>query len=197
MNTTTYQPMALEIMVKQFRAPVYSFLYSRAQDSAVAERLTREAIQRLVQKLPRLRADDRLESWVVRIVRNTLVDHLRTNAQGGTAQEYRLLEAQARGEIDTPAWEEQEEELLRNSVRNFIRGVVEALPEIYRVALMLSEYEGLTQVELAERLNIPISTARTRVQRARHKVKNIIELCCFWEADGRAFSLEKALHASA
>lgn len=183
MKTTSTDSAKLDKMVRRFRTPVYAFLLSRVRNPALAEDLTQEAMLKLVQKLPQLRADDRLESWVFRIVRNTLADYMRKNQRLENAYEQYSQQVDVQGGLDIPTAAELEEEQLRNALRRYIRSVVEDLPEPYREALLLTEYEGLTQVELAERLGIPISTAKARVQRARHKVKNVIELCCYWEAD--------------
>ncbi len=60
---------------------------------------------------------------------------------------------------------------------------VERLPEIYREALRLTEFEGVSQVELARRLGLSVSAAKSRVQRARAMVRAEMERCCRWETD--------------
>ena len=61
--------------------------------------------------------------------------------------------------------------------------MVESLPDDYRQALLLTEYEGLTQRELAERLGLSVSGAKSRVQRAREKLKEMLLDCCHFEFD--------------
>lgn len=63
--------------------------------------------------------------------------------------------------------------------------MMEELPEKYREALHLTEIQGLTQKELAERLNISLSGAKSRVQRAREKLKGVLLECCHVEVDRR------------
>ena len=77
---------------------------------------------------------------------------------------------------ETPVTREESE--LRESLNEYVRGVVEGLPEPHRTALVLTEYEGLSQVELAARLGLTISAAKSRVQRARAEVRHIVEACC-------------------
>ncbi|RMG58329.1 MAG: sigma-70 family RNA polymerase sigma factor [Bacteroidetes bacterium] len=64
-----------------------------------------------------------------------------------------------------------------------IRPMIEGLPEPYREALWLSEMEGLSQKELAARLGISYSGAKSRVQRGREKLKAQILACCEVSAD--------------
>ena len=61
--------------------------------------------------------------------------------------------------------------------------MVESLPADYREALILTEYEGLTQRALAERLGLSFSGAKSRVQRAREKLKAMLLDCCHFEFD--------------
>ena len=66
-----------------------------------------------------------------------------------------------------------------------VREMVEALPEPYREALVLTSYEGLSQKELAKRLGLSYSGAKSRVQRARERVKDMLMTCCHLEFDRR------------
>jgi RNA polymerase sigma-70 factor (ECF subfamily) len=61
--------------------------------------------------------------------------------------------------------------------------MVDELPETYREALRLTEYEGLSQKELSERVGISFSGAKSRVQRARAKIKQQLLDCCHFELD--------------
>ncbi|KAA2242689.1 RNA polymerase sigma factor SigZ [Chitinophaga agrisoli] len=64
-----------------------------------------------------------------------------------------------------------------------LRPMIETLPEIYRQALILTELEGHTQQQLADKLDISLPAAKSRVQRAREKLKEIILQCCNYEFD--------------
>jgi RNA polymerase sigma-70 factor (ECF subfamily) len=61
--------------------------------------------------------------------------------------------------------------------------MVDALPESYREALRLTEYAGLSQKQLGERLGISFSGAKSRVQRARAKIKQQLLDCCHFQLD--------------
>ena len=77
-----------------------------------------------------------------------------------------------------------------------LRPIIEALSPIYRDALIMVELEGLSQVALAEKLGVSISGAKSRVQRAREKLKNEILKCCNYEFDkyGNILSVVKNKH---
>ncbi len=63
--------------------------------------------------------------------------------------------------------------------------MVESLPAIYRDALRLTEFEGITQTQAAARLGISVSGMKTRVQRARGQVKDRLLDCCHVDLDSR------------
>jgi RNA polymerase sigma-70 factor (ECF subfamily) len=61
--------------------------------------------------------------------------------------------------------------------------MIDSLPSHYREALLLTEYEGLSQKDLADRLGISISGAKSRVQRARAMLRDLLMECCHFEFD--------------
>jgi RNA polymerase sigma-70 factor, ECF subfamily len=63
--------------------------------------------------------------------------------------------------------------------------MIYSLPEPYRDALVLTEFDGLTQKELAERLGISLSGAKSRVQRGKEQLKRMLHDCCTFEFDRR------------
>jgi RNA polymerase sigma-70 factor (ECF subfamily) len=63
--------------------------------------------------------------------------------------------------------------------------MVNALPETYRLPLLLSELEGLPQKEVARRLGLSLSAAKSRVQRGRERLKGVFAECCHVETDHR------------
>ncbi len=65
------------------------------------------------------------------------------------------------------------------------RRMIYSLPEPYREALLLTEFDGLTQQQLAEHVGISLSGAKSRVQRGREQLKTMLEECCSFEFDRR------------
>jgi len=82
-------------------------------------------------------------------------------------------------EPDLP--EEDPEAVLALSLEEMIN----ELPEPYRQALILTAYQGLSQKQMAESLGISLSGAKSRVQRAREKLRDMLLRCCHFELDRR------------
>lgn len=153
---------------------LFRFAYSRVRDRHIAEDLTHEVLLRAARKRSSLRDSDRMSGWLFRIARNVVADYFR-RARPTVSYNETLHGTGEREEHGACA---REEDLLRRQLARYVRGVVDDLPRIYREALILTEYEGLTQVELARRAGISVSAAKSRVQRARVKVRREIEACC-------------------
>ena len=71
-----------------------------------------------------------------------------------------------------------------------LKELIDELPEPYRQALILTEYQGLSQKQLAENLGIWLSGAKSRVQRARGKLREILLRCCHFEFDRRGHIMD-------
>jgi RNA polymerase sigma-70 factor (ECF subfamily) len=74
---------------------------------------------------------------------------------------------------------------LRGELARCLTPLVERLPASYREALVLTEVEGATQAEAAARLGLSVSGMKTRVQRARGRLKDLLLDCCHVELDRR------------
>ena len=166
----------VESIWETLASQVRSFIRSRVREHAAAEDILQEVFIRIHKKLPSLRANHRLEAWVWRIVRNAIADHFR-----------RSRPADALTETE-PAAPEPERDLpdLRQCVRQFL----DQLEPAYRDALLLTEWQGLTQQEMGKRLRLSPSGAKSRVQRARDQLKTLLLDCCRFEMDRRGNILE-------
>jgi RNA polymerase sigma-70 factor, ECF subfamily len=125
---------------------------------------------------------DRIAAWVHRIARNAIIDHYRRRAArpelpAGAASDLDERENRLAGEADSEA--------LRRELAACLRPLVDRLPEKHREALVLTEFEGLTQIEAARRLGISVSGAKARVQRGRAQLKTLLLDCCHVELDRR------------
>ena len=171
-------PSSLTRNLGEIRTAVRRFIGSRVNDSATADDLTPEVLLKVYQRMPQVRDPRRLMGWVIQIARNTIIDFFRSARKTTVLHEDHLREESA------PATTLPEEETrLREDLSAYIRSVVHDLPPIYRDALVLTDYDGLTLVELAERLGLSVSAAKSRVQRARSMVHDTINRCCHFDVD--------------
>ncbi|MGE3312593.1 MAG: sigma-70 family RNA polymerase sigma factor [Limisphaerales bacterium] len=163
----------------RLRQTLRAFIGSKVRDAALAEDLTQETLVRVTIRIESLRSLDRLEAWVFQIARNTIADHFRK------ARETEAFDEATHGPLlaasdNAPT---AEDEALGAELRAYVRSVVDRLPTLYRDAVRAIELEGLSQVELARRLGLSDSAAKSRVQRGRALLRKEMERCCHWETD--------------
>lgn len=163
----------------RLRQTLRSFIGSKVRDSALADDLTQETLFRVETRLQTLRSRDRLDAWVFQIARNTIADHFRKTR---ATEEF---DEAAHGPLlrvadNSPTTEDA---ALSAELRAYVRSVVDRLPPPYGEAIRLIEFEGLPQVELARRLGLSVSAAKSRVQRGRAMLRKEMERCCHWETD--------------
>lgn len=158
-----------------------------------AEDVAQDVLLRLHQRSGELRDAERAEAWVFSIARRAIADYYRTRARQPAndeaadeiaAPEGDALPGFARFEGDHSTHEE---------VLSWLRPLVDALPDEYREALLLADFENLTQKEIAERLGLSLSGAKSRVQRARKMLGELLGLCCAVELgpDGKAVDFKR------
>jgi RNA polymerase sigma-70 factor (ECF subfamily) len=173
MVTTTEQ------VWEDFSVLLYQFIRRRVSDETMAEDLLQDVFLKIHQRMDGLKDVKRLESWIYRITRNVIIDYYR-----GHRTVMRLDAAEV---LDLP--EELPDDDIVSELLPCVRAMVQALPEQDRQALVLTEYQGLTQKEFGERLGLSFSGAKSRVQRAREMLKQELLTCCHFELDRRGHIL--------
>lgn len=160
----------LEAIYTDFHSKLHNFIAGRVSDPGIAEDILQDVYVKIHSRIDSLRETDRLESWIYQITRNAIIDYYRR-----ARPQEELSESLASPLEDEP---DAVSELAAS-----VRGMVGCLPDKYRRALEMTELQGLSQVELASRLDISVSGAKSRVQRAREKLKEAFLNCCHFEFD--------------
>lgn len=161
----------LSSLTEELRARLFAYIQARVHSREVAEDLVQETLVRAGRTLAREDVTN-IEGWLFRVARNGIADYFRTSK---TQVEWRDDEHGETAHDDVILKEVGE---LREELSAYVRSATESLAEPYRSALLLTEFAGLTQKELAERAGITLSAAKSRVQRGRAELKRLIEQCC-------------------
>jgi len=158
---------------KEFNNQLRLFIQRRVSDPADAGDILQDVFLKIHTNLNSLQEKDRLSSWLYTVTRNTITDYYRTRRQSTS-----LLEQIA--DEDEPIENEKISQLALG-----LRYMVVLLPEKYREALILTEIQGLSQQEMANRLGLSLAGAKSRVQRGRRLLKDALLDCCHFEFDQR------------
>ncbi len=163
--------VASEQLWETFSVPLQQFIRRRVPDPHTTEDILQDVFLKIHTHIDTLHSRDRLASWIYQITRNAIADYYR--AQRPTTELPETLVAPT-----SLVGDDVVEELLP-----CVAAMVNDLPDSYREALRLTEYQGLSQKELSEWLGISFSGAKSRVQRARAKIKEQLLACCHFQFD--------------
>jgi RNA polymerase sigma-70 factor (ECF subfamily) len=150
------------------------FIQKRVAGEADAEDVLQEVLLRVYRGIGRLEEEERFDAWMYRIARNAITDHLRSRQKHPIAADGH----------EPIAIEEEEADVARD-LAQCLSGFVGMLPSPYREAITLTELEGRTQREAAEMLGVSLSGMKSRVQRGRAKLREMLEECCEIALDAR------------
>jgi len=152
-----------------------------------AEDLTQETFIKAHQGLENFRGEAQVSTWIYRIATNTAWDRLRSPSFQRVEQASFSDETDEAKIADHVLFSEGqkpliEKEFIRNEMNDCIRGYIEKLPDDYRAVLVLSEWEGLRNSQIAEILGVTLDTAKIRLHRAKAKLKEDLESHCefYW-----------------
>ena len=157
--------------VAEHRAALVRFVAARVDDHAAAEDIVHDVLLRAWERREQLRDAAKLGPWLYQMTRNAIVDHHRAQKPSAELPE------------DLPAADG--DPIPAQELAQCLTPLMARLPEHYRAAIELSEIEGLTQQETAKRLGVTLSGAKSRVQRGRAKLQEMILACCRLELDHR------------
>lgn len=158
---------------QEHRAELYRFVLKRVRDEALAEDIVHDVLLKAFTRQETLRDPRKLRPWLYHITRNAIIDHYRSR---------KPLEPMPDELI--PKDSEEDGSTQRELARCLVP-LLNELPELYRRALTLAEFERLAQREVASRLGLSLSGAKSRVQRARRMLHGVLLECCRVERDRR------------
>lgn len=155
---------------KEFSTKLKQFILKRVSDKDDAEDILQEVFMKIHSNIGTLRDKSKIQSWIYTITRNTIIDYYRSQKPMLELPET-LLET-------LPVKEDPIKSDVIKEVSQCIKTLVNYLPDKYRKALILTEYQGLIQKKMGEKLGLSPSGAKSRVQRARAKLKEMLLQGC-------------------
>jgi RNA polymerase sigma-70 factor (ECF subfamily) len=157
---------------------VFRFSLGLTRNRAQAEDLVQDTYMKAFKAFPTFRSGSNAKSWLFRICKNHFIDRYRVKARRPVHQSLAADVATADARHSVQVFErdgiENEEtflDLFGDEVNRFLR----ELPEDFRRALLLCDLEGLRYDEIAEVLDIPVGTVRSRISRARAFLRERLE----------------------
>lgn len=152
--------MDIAQLVADYHAPVYRYAYRLTGSVPDAEDLTQQVFLAAQRKLGQLREEEKARGWLFAILRNHFLKECRKD-QPIPATELKL-------DIDSVPQEVGESEV----DQELLQAALDALPDVFRVVVVMFYYEQLSYREMAEALDVPIGTVMSRLARAKGQLRS-------------------------
>lgn len=157
----------------RYQSRIFTFIQGQIESREDAIDLTQEVFVKGHAKLALFREDALFYTWLYRIAMNACIDFRRRR---GRSPEPFSLDAGPEAELgcqlpDERAQYNPELVLENKELGRYLRSCIQALPEVLRLAVILHDVEGLPQKDIAQILNCPLGTVKSRIQRGRYELR--------------------------
>jgi RNA polymerase sigma-70 factor, ECF subfamily len=162
----------IEIIWRDFHQELKAFIQHKTRNSADTDDILQDVFIKIIRNFDKVTQSENLRHYLYAIVRNAINDFFRHRKP--------ILNT---ANIKEEFTEEETQTLNETVAECCIKPFISKLPEHYREALLVTEFHDVSQKELAERMGISYSAAKSRVQRGKSKLKELILDCCAYESD--------------
>jgi len=168
----------IQIIWKDLCQELSAFINSKVKDEDISKDILQETFLKAHINIHKLKDSSKLTSWIYQITRNNINDYFRNKKQ--------LIPIE---NVDLAI----EKEASFQNLSNCINSKIKQLPEKYQEAIVLTTFKNLKQTELADYLGISYSGTKSRVQRAKEKLKEMVIDCENVETNGNDQIIEHDL----
>ena len=167
---------AFDILVRKYQHKVMNVISRYIKDHSEVQDVSQEAFIKAYRALPRFRGDSAFYTWMYRIAINTAKNYLvaqgrrlpKTDIDAQDAEQYE-------GESALKEYATPESLLRRDEIQAAVFNTIDQLPIDLKTAISLRELEGLSYEEIAESMDCPVGTVRSRIFRAREAIDKILK----------------------
>ena len=165
-----------------FKKSLYGYIMSKISNTDDAQDILQDVFMKMTTHFHTLSNKDKIQHWLYGITRNAIIDYYRVNStKKNTIKSMELLpDIESVGETTD----------VTKGLDTCLMGFIKQLPEKYKAILIDSELEGISQKELAEKYQLAYPTLRSRVQRGRLQLHEMLVGCCSVETDTRGNILD-------
>ena len=162
---------AFDILVRKYQYKIAQLINRYIKDPAETLDVAQESFIKAYRALPGFRGDSAFYTWLYRIAINTAKNHLAMRSRRPSDDDIDLEDAeQFESAVHLRDQETPEGLALSEELAEAIQSALDQLPEDLRTAITLREFEGLSYEEIAQVMNCPVGTVRSRIFRAREAI---------------------------
>lgn len=167
---------AFDLLVRKYQSRVISLVGRYVKNQATAQDISQEAFIKAYRGLKNFRGDSAFYTWLYRIAINTAKNHLVAQSRRVPDVEIDAQEAEQYGtSVLLQDQSSPERVLLTEEIKKEVFATIETLPDDLKMAITLRELEGMSYEEIAESMDCPIGTVRSRIFRAREAIDKVLQ----------------------
>ena len=167
---------AFELLIKKYQRRIFHLIYRITQDPAVVEPLAQDVFLKAYRSISSFRGTSRFYTWLYRIAVNTALSHIKRESVAEHREKHLEYDLETSGPpVDSMKPEDPEQLFMRKEFFTHLLASVRGLPEELRTAIVLREFTGLNYEEIAEVMQVPLGTVRSRIFRARARLREMLE----------------------
>lgn len=167
---------AFDVLVLKYQGRVVKVISRYVRDQSEVYDVAQEAFIKAYRALPRFRGDSAFYTWIYRIAINTAKNYLVAQGRRMPNVDIDAQDAeQYEGASGLKEYATPERLLMRDQVESTVYSAIEQLPDDLRTAITLRELDGLSYEEIAEAMDCPVGTVRSRIFRAREAIEKRLE----------------------
>jgi len=176
-RTTTNQPRSwdFEAAAMPYVDSLYNTAYRMARNSEDAEDLVQETYLKAYKYYDKFQEGTNFKAWLFKILKNTFINSYRRKQQAPPESDFSEIEESFESLVSEEVSRKSkspEQEFLANVLDGDIQKSLEALPEDFRMVVVLADLEGFTYKEIAEILDVPVGTVMSRLYRGRRLLES-------------------------
>lgn len=168
---------------------------SRIAGQKDAEDMAQDVFDKVHKGLAAFQGKAKLSTWIYRIATNVVIDRSRSAAYKHDSESVSMNDSEdhdPQGGLKDPTRPSTEQIVIQKEMRDCINEHIDNLSPEYKIVIILSELEGMSNKEIAEILGISLDNAKVRLHRARTKLKVILnEACVFYYTDQNTLACDR------
>ncbi len=175
---------AFDLLVLKYQHKIFGLISRYIRDESEIKDVAQEAFIKAYRALPRFRGESAFYTWLYRIAINTAKNYLVSRSRRPPGTDIDVADAEHfEGVSPLKDIENPENALYGNELKAVVDRAMDALPDDLRTALTLREFEGLSYEDIADVMECPVGTVRSRIFRAREAVDKQVQAQLSGSAD--------------
>jgi len=166
---------AFELLIQKYQRRIFHLIYRITQDSDVVEPLAQEVFLKAYRSISSFQGNSQFYTWLYRIAVNTCLSHVKRNSlEDPYENPHDIRPENQHPDARMAPPDNPEQQVIRKEFYQHLTSCLDQLPEELHTTIVMREFMGLNYEEIADVMDIPLGTVRSRIYRARAHLKELL-----------------------